>query len=135
MLDLVSVSSDCDDDLLLVLVNFNGLICYIGVESCWFDGDVVDYIFVGDLEWVLVVCKLVDLELSYIVKLYSKGVKCIVQKVGEEGVEIVLVVIVMDKEELCNEVVDLFYYLIVLLQVCDMLVLDVVNVFRECYKG
>lgn len=77
-MDLVSISVDCDVDFLLVLVNLNGLICYIGVESCWFNGDVVDYIFIGDFEWILVECKNVDLDFSYIVRFYSKGVKCIV---------------------------------------------------------
>ena len=130
-LDLVSVSSDCDDDSLLVLANPNGPTCHTGAESCWFDGDVADYTFVGDLERVLAARKSADPESSYTAKLYSKGVKRIAQKVGEEGVETALAATVMDKEELRNEAADLLYHLTVLLQACDMSVSDAVNVLRE----
>ena len=113
-LDLVSVACDCDQDSLLVLANPNGPTCHTGVESCWFDGDVADYTFVGDLERVLAARKSADPESSYTAKLYSKGVKRIAQKVGEEGVETALAATVMDKEELRNEAADLLYHLTVL---------------------
>jgi phosphoribosyl-ATP pyrophosphohydrolase/phosphoribosyl-AMP cyclohydrolase len=134
-LDLVSVSSDCDDDSLLVLATPNGPTCHTGAESCWFDGDVADYTFVGDLERVLAARKSADPASSYTAKLYSKGVKRIAQKVGEEGVETALAATVMDKEELRNEAADLLYHLTVLLQACDMSVSDAVNVLRERHKG
>ena len=134
-LDLVSVSSDCDDDSLLILANPNGPTCHTGAESCWFEGDVADYTFIGDLERVLAGRKSADPESSYTAKLYSKGVKRIAQKVGEEGVETALAATVMDKEELQNEAADLLYHLTVLLQACDMSVSDAVKVLRERHKG
>ena len=134
-LDLVSVSSDCDDDSLLVLANPNGPTCHTGAESCWFDGDVADYTFVGDLERVLAARKSADPESSYTAKLYSKGVKRIAQKVGEEGVETALAATVMDKEELRNEAADLLYHLTVLLQACDMSVSYAVYVLKKRHKG
>lgn len=134
-LDLVSVSSDCDDDSLLILANPNGPTCHTGAESCWFEGDVADYTFIGDLERVLAARKSADPESSYTAKLYSKGVKRIAQKVGEEGVETALAATVMDKEELKNEAADLLYHLTVLLQACDMSVSDAVNVLRARHKG
>ena len=134
-LDLVSVSSDCDDDSLLVLATPNGPTCHTGAESCWFDGDVADYTFVGDLERVLAARKSADPESSYTAKLYSKGVKRIAQKVGEEGVETALAATVMDKEELRNEAADLLYHLTVLLQAWDMSGSDAGNVVRERHKG
>lgn len=63
---------------MLVFVNFNGLICYIGVESCWFDGNILVFMFFVDLECVLVFCKDVDFKSSYIVSFYNKGIKWIV---------------------------------------------------------
>lgn len=134
-LDLVSVSSDCDHDSLLILVNPNGPTCHTGAESCWFEGDVADYTFIGDLERILAARKSADPESSYTAKLYSKGVKRIAQKVGEEGVETALAATVMDKEELRNEAADLLYHLTVLLQACDMSVSDAVNVLRARHKG
>lgn len=134
-LDLVSVSSDCDHDSLLILANPNGPTCHTGAESCWFEGDVADYTFIGDLERILAARKSADPESSYTAKLYSKGVKRIAQKVGEEGVETALAATVMDKEELRNEAADLLYHLTVLLQACDMSVSDAVNVLRARHKG
>lgn len=37
--NVVSIVLDCDNDMLLVLVNFIGLICYKGISSCF--GDIV----------------------------------------------------------------------------------------------
>ena len=133
-LDLVSVSSDCDDDSLLILANPNGPTCHTGAESCWFDGEVADFTFIGDLERVLAARKSADPDSSYTAKLYSKGVKRIAQKVGEEGVETALAATVMDKEELRNEAADLLYHLTVLMQACDMSVSDAVDVLRARHK-
>jgi phosphoribosyl-ATP pyrophosphohydrolase/phosphoribosyl-AMP cyclohydrolase len=134
-LDLVSISADCDADSLLVLANPNGPTCHTGAESCWFNGDVADYTFIGDLERILAERKNADPDSSYTARLYSKGVKRIAQKVGEEGVETALAATVMDTEELKNEAADLLYHLTVLLQACDMSMSDAISILRERHKA
>ena len=74
-LDLVSISADCDADSLLVLANPNGPTCHTGAESCWFNGDVADYTFIGDLERILAERKNADPDSSYVAQLNARGVK------------------------------------------------------------
>lgn len=130
-LDLVSIAADCDFDSLLVLANPNGPTCHTGVESCWFGDNTSDYTFLADLERLLAERKGADPETSYTARLYSKGIKRIAQKVGEEGVETALAATVHDKEELKNEAADLLYHLAVLLQASDMSMSDAIGVLRE----
>ena len=134
-LDLVNISADCDADSLLVLANPNGPTCHTGAESCWFNGEVADYTFIGDLERILAERKNADPDSSYTARLYNKGVKRIAQKVGEEGVETALAATVMDTEELKNEAADLLYHLTVLLQACDMSMSDAISILRERHKS
>ncbi|NVK57975.1 MAG: bifunctional phosphoribosyl-AMP cyclohydrolase/phosphoribosyl-ATP diphosphatase HisIE [Alteromonadaceae bacterium] len=133
-LNLVEVGSDCDNDSLLVLANPVGPTCHTGAESCWFNSEVSDYTFMGDLERLLAARKNADPESSYTANLYSKGIKRIAQKVGEEGVETALAATVMDKDELQNEAADLLYHLSVLLQACDMSMSDAIAVLRKRHK-
>lgn len=130
-LDLVDISSDCDNDSILVLAHPNGPTCHTGTESCWSQGQTADFTFLADLERVLAARKSADPESSYTASLYAKGIKRIAQKVGEEGVETALAATVHDKEELKNEAADLLYHLTVLLQASDMSMSDVISVLRE----
>jgi phosphoribosyl-ATP pyrophosphohydrolase/phosphoribosyl-AMP cyclohydrolase len=133
-LDLVEISADCDQDSLLVLAHPNGPTCHTGTETCWFDSESADLSFIGELEQVIASRKGADPDSSYTAHLYSKGIKRIAQKVGEEGVETALAATVKDLEELKNESADLLYHLIVLLQASDLSLSDVVGVLRERHK-
>lgn len=128
---LASISADCDADSLLVLANPIGPTCHTGAESCWFDGEQPDMTFLGDLERFLAARKEADPESSYTAKLYSKGIKRIAQKVGEEGVETALAATVKDYDELKNEAADLLYHLTVLLQASDLSLSDVIEILRK----
>ena len=130
-LNLVSLSADCDADSILALANPQGPTCHTGAESCWFDGQSADFTFVAELERLLAERKSADPESSYTAKLYSKGIKRIAQKVGEEGVETALAATVQDLDELKNESADLLYHLIVLLQASGLAITDVISVLRE----
>ncbi len=133
-LNLHSITADCDQDSLLVLANPVGPTCHTGTESCWFDGQASDYTFVADLEQLIASRKGADPSSSYTASLYSKGIKRIAQKVGEEGVETALAATVADLEELKNESADLIYHLLVLLQASDLSMQDVVGILRERHK-
>ncbi|MXP67332.1 bifunctional phosphoribosyl-AMP cyclohydrolase/phosphoribosyl-ATP diphosphatase HisIE [Pantoea sp. Aalb] len=114
-LNLIDIASDCDKDTLLILVKPFGPSCHIGQSSC-FSFIAPDGIFLYKLEQLLVKRKYVDPIKSYTAKLYNSGTKRIAQKVGEEGIETVLAAVVNNRHELINEVSDLIYHLIVLLQ-------------------
>lgn len=121
---------DCDSDSLLVSVCLVGLICYIGVESCFVQ---VFGSFFGWLDVLVWQCVQDCLVGSYIILLFEVGICCIVQKVGEEGVEIVLVGVVQDDVVLFGELVDLLFYFIVLLCVWGFGLEDVVVVLVVWY--
>lgn len=133
-LNLHSVTADCDQDSLLVLANPVGPTCHTGTESCWFDGQATDYTFIADLEQLIASRKGANPSSSYTASLYSKGIKRIAQKVGEEGVETALAATVADLEELKNESADLMYHLLVLLQASGLSMQDVVGILRERHK-
>ena len=133
-LNLHSITADCDQDSLLVLVHPVGPTCHTGTESCWFDEQATDYTFIADLEQLIASRKGADPESSYTAHLYSRGIKRIAQKVGEEGVETALAATVADLEELKNESADLIYHLLVLLQASGLSMQDVVGILRERHK-
>ncbi|MGG6175359.1 bifunctional phosphoribosyl-AMP cyclohydrolase/phosphoribosyl-ATP diphosphatase HisIE [Pantoea allii] len=114
-LQVVSITPDCDNDTLLVLVNPIGPTCHLGTSSC-FSPAAPDWTFLYQLEQLLASRKSADPDSSYTAKLYASGTKRIAQKVGEEGVETALAATVNDREELTNEASDLIYHLLVLLQ-------------------
>ncbi|WP_421219359.1 bifunctional phosphoribosyl-AMP cyclohydrolase/phosphoribosyl-ATP diphosphatase HisIE [Aeromonas enteropelogenes] len=116
VLKLVAISTDCDQDSLLVAADPVGPTCHKGTTSC-FDGHPVPPLgFLAELEQILAARKGADPATSYTASLYGKGTKRIAQKVGEEGVEVALAAMAKDREELINESADLLYHLTVLLQ-------------------
>ena len=132
-LNLVSISPDCDNDTLLVLVNPIGPTCHKGNSSCFAEAS-HEWLFLYQLEELIASRKTADPESSYTAKLYASGTKRIAQKVGEEGVETALAATVKDREELKNEASDLVYHLMVLLQDGGLGLGDVVGRLRERHR-
>ncbi|WP_068870722.1 bifunctional phosphoribosyl-AMP cyclohydrolase/phosphoribosyl-ATP diphosphatase HisIE [Edwardsiella tarda] len=115
VLNVVSLTPDCDRDTLLVLAEPQGPTCHLGTDSC-FDPATPQWLFLYQLEQLLAARKHADPQSSYTARLYASGTKRIAQKVGEEGVETALAATVQDRDELVNEASDLVYHLLVLLQ-------------------
>lgn len=66
-----------------------------------------------------------DASSSYVASLYQKGRAKIAQKVGEEGVEVALAAVGDDRDELINEMADLWFHSLVLLADADRTPADV----------
>ncbi len=77
----MSITPDCDNDTLLVLVNPIGPTCHKGTTSC-FGETGHQWLFLYQLEQLLAERKHADPESSYTAKLYASGTKRIAQKVG-----------------------------------------------------
>ncbi|MBN3097265.1 bifunctional phosphoribosyl-AMP cyclohydrolase/phosphoribosyl-ATP diphosphatase HisIE [Pectobacterium brasiliense] len=125
-LNVVSITPDCDNDTLLILVNPIGPTCHLGTSSC-FSPAASDWTFLYQLEQLLAERKHADPDSSYTARLYASGTKRIAQKVGEEGLETALAATVHDREELTNEAADLMYHLLVLLQDQDLDLATIIN--------
>lgn len=115
-LNVLEISSDCDNDTLLAIVDPVGPTCHLGTESCFKSEQQPALTFIAQLEQIIAQRKGADSESSYTASLYARGTKRIAQKVGEEGVEVALAAMAKDMDELTCESADLLYHLIVLLQ-------------------
>ena len=115
-LNVLEISTDCDNDTLLAIVEPVGPTCHLGTESCFKNEIQPALTFIADLEQIIGSRKGCDPESSYTASLYERGTKRIAQKVGEEGVEVALAAMAKDMDELTCESADLLYHLTVLLQ-------------------
>ena len=115
-LNVVSISSDCDDDSLLIKVNPVGPVCHTGADTCWDEENKKDDImFLKHLQDFIDKRREQMPEGSYTTSLFTKGVRKITQKVGEEAVETIIGAMANDDENFIYEGADLLYHLIVLL--------------------
>ncbi len=131
VLQLKDISTDCDNDTLLAIVDPVGPTCHLGNVSCFNEQQVPDLTFLAELEQVIASRKGADPKSSYTASLYASGTKRIAQKVGEEGVETALAATVHDHDELVCESADLLYHLTVLLQQEGLQLSDVVAKLQE----
>lgn len=114
LLDLKSLSVDCDGDTILVKAHPRGPVCHTGADTCWNEvnhsGDFLTY-----LEEIIELRKRSDDEQSYVRSLFGKGQAKIAQKVGEEAVELVIESMRHEPELFLNEAADLLFHYLILL--------------------
>lgn len=113
-LNVKSISKDCDDDTLLIRVVPVGPVCHTGTKTCFAGRE--NEGFIGELQSVIQQRHRDMPEGSYTTKLFTKGVKKIAQKVGEEAVETVIEAVDNNNADLIYEASDLIYHLLVLLE-------------------
>jgi phosphoribosyl-AMP cyclohydrolase / phosphoribosyl-ATP pyrophosphohydrolase len=115
-LELVSWSLDCDEDTLLILAKAKGPTCHTGTTSCF--GELKPSTFDTLLKLVDTIDErfTIPKEGSYIQSLIEKGLPKIAQKVGEEGVEIVIEAMRNEPELFKEEAADLLFHYLVLLR-------------------
>lgn len=115
-LHVVTISSDCDDDTLLIKCNPAGPTCHTGADTCWNETNKEEPVmFLKELQDFIDQRKIEMPEGSYTTSLFKKGIRRMAQKVGEEAVETVIGAMANDDENFIYEGADLLYHLIVLL--------------------
>ena len=112
---LESISSDCDEDSLLIKVNPVGPVCHTGADTCWGEKN-SNSNFIFQLEQIIADRKNNPSEKSYTSSLFEKGINKIAQKVGEEAVELVIESKDNDANLFKNEAADLLFHYLILLQ-------------------
>jgi len=130
ILSVVDIIADCDSDALLVLVNPAGPTCHRNTPSCFGEQDAAGVGWLAQLEKVIAERQAKPSAESYTTKLFEKGVNYIEQKVGEEAVESVIAA-VADEDKFADEVADLIYHLLVLLQEKKMRLVDVIEILKQ----
>lgn len=113
--DVVAISSDCDNDAIVVLVNPAGPACHKGTRSC-FGLENTDVSNVLDELYGLIQNRERERpEGSYTTYLFDKGLDKILKKVGEESAETIIAAKNVEQKPFVSEVSDLIYHLLVLL--------------------
>ena len=116
---VVSITADCDNDALVVVVEPEGPACHTGETSCFFN-DVYESETLKEFSLEGLV-KLIEgrkkdkVEGSYTTYLFEKGLDKILKKVGEESTEVIIAAKADDKKETIYEIADLTYHLLVLM--------------------
>lgn len=116
---VVSITSDCDQDALVVSVIKNGPACHTGAESCFFNTeylsqDVKEFSY-HSLYSLIEGRKTHKTEKSYTSYLFEKGLDKILKKVGEECTEVIIGAAKQDNQETIYEIADLCYHVMVLM--------------------
>ena len=131
-LNVKSISKDCDDDTLLIRVVPVGPVCHKGTKTCF--GGRENEGFIGELQSVIQQRHREMPEGSYTTKLFTKGVKKIAQKVGEEAVETVIEAVANNNTDVVYEASDLIYHLLVLLENQGLSIADLEEELAERHK-
>ena len=116
---VVSITADCDNDALTVVVEKDGPACHTGTDSCFtkpvYQSDELHEFTVEGLYDLLVGRKNDRPEGSYTTYLFDKGIDKILKKVGEECTEVIIGGKADDKAETIYEIADLAYHVMVLM--------------------
>lgn len=72
---------------------------------------------------------------SYTASLVAAGPKRLAQKVGEEGVELVIAAVDGSRTDVVSEAADLVYHLMVLLRSRDISLLDLIEALESRHTG
>ncbi len=126
---IVSITADCDNDALVVVVEKDGPACHKGTDSCFtnpvWQSDELNEFSLEGLYDLLVGRKNDKPEGSYTTYLFEKGIDKILKKVGEECTEVIIAGKADDKAETIYELADLAYHAMVLMVQMGISVEDV----------
>ena len=116
---VVSITADCDNDALVVMVEPDGPACHTGETSCFFnpvfENDELKEFSLSGLVKLIEGRKINKTEGSYTTYLFEKGLDKILKKVGEECTEVIIASKANDKKETIYEIADLCYHTLVLM--------------------
>lgn len=107
-----NITTDCDNDTLLIKVNPAGPVCHKGSTSCF--GEETAKGFLYQLEQIInqrIEDNVLD---SYTNKIFRQGINKTAQKVGEEAVELIIEAKDDNIDLFKNEAADLLYHLLIL---------------------
>ena len=116
---IVSITADCDNDALVVVVEKDGPACHKGTDSCfenpvWESDELSEFSLQGLME-LIEGRKINKQEGSYTTYLFEKGIDKILKKVGEECTEVIIAAKDNDKKETIYEIADLAYHTMVMM--------------------
>jgi phosphoribosyl-ATP pyrophosphohydrolase/phosphoribosyl-AMP cyclohydrolase len=112
---------DCDNDAILFRVQQIGAVCHTGRETCFHKPIVVEKERALDAKIVERIFEVVADRIknptkdSYVSRLTAKGEDAVLEKIGEETIELILATKDNRPEEIIHEATDVLFHILVLL--------------------
>jgi phosphoribosyl-ATP pyrophosphohydrolase/phosphoribosyl-AMP cyclohydrolase len=128
-LEVKEISTDCDRDTILIRVVPTGPVCHHGTDTCFGNKSARGFLYT--LEDLITSRLSTGDEKSYTVRLFRQGINRMVQKVGEEAVELIIEAKDNNADLLKQETADLLYHLLVLLKARGVSLEEIEEVLRS----
>ena len=116
---IVSITADCDNDALTVVVDKDGPACHTGSDSCFtkavWESEERNEFSLESLMKLIEGRKTEKKEGSYTTYLFEKGIDKMLKKIGEESTEVIIAGKANDKKETIYEIADLTYHIMVMM--------------------
>lgn len=135
---IVNIKVDCDEDSLIYTVIEEGPACHTGQLTCFYRNLYPQHQVKPESFEILNTLYQLSLqrkkdmpENSYVASLFKKGSDKIVQKVGEEAVEVIIALKNRKRDEIVMETADLLFHLMVALADAEV---DLSEVQQELIK-
>lgn len=129
------ITVDCDHDALIVQVQPLGPACHKGTTTCFtetlLETEKPLFSIINQLTNKIKDRKENPQEGAYTTYLFNKGLDKILKKIGEESTEVVIGAKNNDKEELTNELADLLYHSLVLMEAQGVTTKDIKKILNE----
>jgi phosphoribosyl-ATP pyrophosphohydrolase/phosphoribosyl-AMP cyclohydrolase len=130
-LKVEGIFADCDQDSVLVNVEPEGPACHLGSIGCFSGSGPAGIGFLAELARIVSERGSSGDSESYTARLLAEGPARIAQKVGEEGVEVALASVTRDLDGCAEEIADLIYHLVVLMEAKSLGWTEVVAKLRQ----
>ena len=127
------IKLDCDQDTLLIYVIAPKHTCHLKKYNC-FQEEKKSSLFLEKLFELIQDRKKNKLQNSYTTQLFKKGLNKIAQKVGEEGVEVVIAALKESKSRLKSEAADLIFHFLILLVESGVSLNDICKELEKRHK-
>lgn len=127
---------DCDRDTLLIKVSKIGITCHKGTDSCLVNMNEDSYGFFRIIEKMIFLRRKIEIGIhkSYVRALFDNSINKIIQKIGEETVELIIEAKDNNKERFLNEAADLLFHYLILLQAKNFKLEDILNILKKRKK-
>ena len=126
------ITTDCDNDALLIKVDPAGPVCHTGTRSC-FNNDTSKG-FLYKLEQIVNQRIEENAADSYTNRIFRQGINKTVQKVGEEAVELIIEAKDNNPDLFMNEVADLLYHLLILFKAKGVTLTEIEDCLLKRHK-
>lgn len=135
ILHVVEIHGDCDSDSILIKARPAGPTCHTGKASCFQNYPaILSTDFLHNLERIIEERKNDTNNPGYVNHIFGKGTHKIAQKVGEEGVEVVIEACRADVERFKEESADLIFHHLLLMNAMGVKLSEIVKILVERNK-